>query len=282
MSKKPSSEEIKKTVAVMPESPGVYLYYNNAAEIIYVGKANNLKKRVASYFSRETFENNKLRVLVSKIFRIEYIVVGSESDALLLENNLVKKHQPRYNVLLKDDKTYPWICIKNEPFPRVFYTRNMVNDGSKYFGPYTSVYMVKVLLDLIKQLYPIRTCNLNLVDENIKKKKFKPCLEFHIGNCKAPCIGLQTSQNYQMDVEHINLILKGNIIELIQYLSNLMKEYSAEFKYEEAQKIKDKIEILEKYKSKSSVVSASLNNVDVFSIIDDSSTAELFRHILLN
>ena len=177
MHKKSSTEEIKKAVSVMPESPGVYLYFNVSGEIIYIGKAKNLKKRVSSYFSHETYENNKLRVLVSKISRIEYIVVNSESDALLLENNLVKKHQPRYNVMLKDDKTYPWICIKNEPFPRVFYTRNIVNDGSRYFGPYTSVYMVKILLDLIKQLYPLRTCSLNLIEESIKKNKFKPCLE---------------------------------------------------------------------------------------------------------
>lgn len=270
---KSSQEDIKSTISILPESPGVYLYYNSSGDIIYVGKAKNLKKRVASYFSRETYENNKLRVLVGKIFRIEYIVVSFESDALLLENNLIKKHHPRYNVLLKDDKTYPWICIKNEPFPRVFYTRNVINDGSKYFGPYTSVYMVKILLDLVKQLYPLRNCNLSLTDENIKKGKFKPCLEYHIGNCKAPCIELQSLQDYQIAIEHIGLIFKGNIFEVIQYLSNLMKQYSIEFKFEDAQIIKDRIEILEKYKSKSTIVSPHLNNVDVFSIVDDGNSS---------
>jgi len=264
-----SPEEIKSIISVLPESPGVYLYYNSSGDIIYIGKAKNIKKRVASYYSHETYENKKLCVLVSKIFRIDYIVVNSESDALLLENNLVKKHQPRYNVMLKDDKTYPWICIKNEPFPRVFYTRNFINDGSKHFGPYTSVYMVRILLDLIKQLYPLRTCSLNLTAENIERKKFKPCLEYHIGNCKAPCIGLQSQRDYNLAIDHINLILKGNILELIQYLIGLMKEYSSEFKFEEALIIKEKIEILEKYKSKSTIVSPHLNDVDVFSIVDD-------------
>lgn len=268
-----SHEDIKSTIAVLPESPGVYLYYNTTGDIIYIGKAKNLKKRVSSYFTRETYENNKLRVLVSKIFRIEYIVVNTESDALLLENNLVKKHQPRYNVMLKDDKTYPWICIKNEPFPRVFYTRNIVNDGSKYFGPYTSVYMVKVLLDLVKQLYPLRNCNLNLTNDNIKKKKFKVCLEYHLGNCKAPCIGLHSQADYDKSIENIHLILKGNISEVIHYLTTLMNDYSHEFKFEEAQLIKDKIEILEKYKSKSAVVSSSLSDIDVFSIVDDDNYA---------
>jgi len=222
---------------------------------------------------RESYENNKLRVLVSKVFRIEYIVVNSESDALLLENNLVKKHQPRYNVMLKDDKTYPWICIKEETFPRVFYTRNVVNDGSKYFGPYTSVYLVKILLDLTKQLYPLRNCSLNLSKENIERNKFKPCLEYHIGNCKAPCIGLQSVQDYNITIEHIHLILKGNILELIKYLTTLMKNHSSEFRFEEAHIIKQKIEILEKYKSKSTVVSSTINDLDVFSILDDNTSA---------
>ncbi|MGE0089849.1 MAG: excinuclease ABC subunit UvrC [Bacteroidales bacterium] len=268
-----SQEDTKSTISVLPESPGVYLYYNAVGEIIYIGKAKNLKKRVSSYFSHEIYENNKLRVLVSKIFRIEYIVVNTESEALLLENNLVKKHQPRYNVLLKDDKTYPWICVKNEPFPRVFYTRNLVNDGSKYFGPYTSVYMVKVLLDLVKQLYPLRNCNLLLSSDNIKKNKFKVCLEYHLGNCKAPCIGLQSAEEYDKAIENIYLILKGNISELIQYLFRLMNESAQEFRFEEAQIIKDKIEILEKYKSKSAVVSSSLSNIDIFSILDEDNSA---------
>ncbi len=270
---KSSAEDIKSIISLLPESPGVYLYYNANDEIIYIGKAKNLKKRVSSYFFREAYENKKLRVLVSRIVRVEYIVVNTESDALLLENSLVKKHQPRYNVMLKDDKTYPWICVKNESFPRVFYTRNLVNDGSKYFGPYTSVYMVKVLLDLVKQLYPLRNCNLLLTADNIKKNKFKVCLEYHLGNCKAPCIGLQSVEEYNNAIENIYLILKGNISELIQYLSKLMNESAQEFKFEEAQIIKDKIEILENYKSKSAIVSSSLSNIDVFSILDEDSSA---------
>ena len=260
-------------ISVLPDSPGVYQFFNQLNEIIYVGKAKNLKKRVSSYFSKDRYENNKLKVLVSKINRIEYIVVESESDAFLLENNFIKKHQPRYNILLKDDKTFPWICIKNETFPRVFYTRTVINDGSKYFGPYTSVYMVKVLLDLVKQLYPLRNCNLNLSEKNIKKNKFKPCLEYHIGNCKAPCIGLQSSENYLHSIDQIKQILKGDIHKLIIYLNELMQEQSLKFKFEEAQLIKNKIEVLEKYKSKSTIVNPSLTNVDVFSILDDKNSA---------
>jgi len=260
-------------ISVLPDSPGVYQFFNQLNEIIYVGKAKNLKKRVSSYFSKDLYENNKLKVLVSKIDRIEYIVVESESDALLLENNFIKKHQPRYNILLKDDKTFPWICVKNETFPRVFYTRTVINDGSKYFGPYTSLYMVKVLLDLVKQLYPLRNCNLNLSEKNIKQNKFKPCLEYHIGNCKAPCIGLQSSENYLHSIDQIKQILKGDIHQLIIYLNELMQEQSLKFKFEEAQLIKNKIEVLEKYKSKSTIVNPSLTNVDVFSILDDKNSA---------
>lgn len=266
-------EKFKTILSVLPDSPGVYQFYNSSGEIIYVGKAKNLKKRVSSYFNKEHYENNKVRVLVSKIVHIEYIVVQTESDALLLENNLIKKYHPRYNVMLKDDKTYPWICIKKEPFPRVFYTRNVINDGSSYFGPYTSVHMVKVMLDLVRQLYPLRNCNLNLSKPNIEKKKYKPCLEYHIGNCLAPCIGLQAEESYNESIDHIKKILKGNIQEVILYLNQLMKTYSSEFKFEEAQLVKEKIDILEKYKSKSTVVSSGLNNVDVFNILDDSNFA---------
>ncbi len=271
--KQAQKEKIKSILSVLPDSPGVYQFYDSQNEIIYVGKAKNLKKRVSSYFYKEHYENNKLKVLVNKVEHIEYIVVQTESDALLLENNLIKKYHPRYNVMLKDDKTYPWICIKNEHFPRVFYTRNIINDGSKYFGPYTSVHMVKVMLDLVRQLYPLRNCNLNLSQENIQKKKYKTCLEYHIGNCLAPCIGLQTEQSYNESIHHIHKILKGNIQEVIVYLNKLMKQYSAEFKFEEAQLVKDKIEVLEKYKSKSTIVSPSLNNVDVFNILDDNNFA---------
>lgn len=266
-------EKFKSVLSVLPKSPGVYQFFNVNNEIIYVGKAKNLKNRVSSYFTKDHYENNKVKVLVGKIDRIEYIVVKSETDALLLENNLIKKYHPRYNVMLKDDKTYPWICIKKEHFPRVFYTRNVINDGSTYFGPYTSVHMVKVLLDLVRQLYPLRNCNLNLSPENIQKKKFKPCLEYHIGNCLAPCIELQTEENYNESIANIKKILKGNIQEVIQYLNQLMVNYSQEFKFEEAQLVKEKIEVLEKYKSKSTVVSASLNNVDVFNILDDNNFA---------
>lgn len=266
-------EKFKPILSVLPDSPGVYQFFNAQSEIIYIGKAKNLKKRVSSYFQKEHYENNKLKVLVKKIERIEYVVVQSESDALLLENNLIKKYRPRYNVLLKDDKTFPWICIKKEPFPRIFYTRNVVSDGSKYFGPYTSVYMVKILLDLVTKLYPLRNCVLNLSAENIEKKKFKPCLEYHIGNCLAPCIGLQTETNYNESIENIIKILKGNIQEVIDYLTRLMNQHAKDFKFEAAQIIKDKIDILEKYKSKSSVVSANLNNVDVFNILDDNNFA---------
>ncbi|MFO7939229.1 MAG: excinuclease ABC subunit UvrC [Bacteroidales bacterium] len=264
---KPSiSDDIRSKLPLLPEKPGVYQYFDKEERIIYVGKAKNLKKRVASYFQKERYENNKLRVLVSKIERLEYIVVETESDALLLENNLIKKYQPRYNVLLKDDKSFPWICIKNEPFPRVFSTRNLVKDGSTYFGPYTSAHMVKVLLELIRQLYPLRTCNLALTNENIQAGKFRPCLEYHIGNCKAPCIGNQTEQNYNQAIDTIRKILKGNIQEVIGYLKDLMNEYAENYAYEAAQGVKEKIDLLEKYKSKSTVVSPGLKDVDVFSI----------------
>ncbi len=271
--KSTQKNKFKPILAVLPDSPGIYQFYNSNNDIIYVGKAKNLKKRVSSYFTKDHYENNKVKVLVSKIDRIEYIVVQTETDALLLENNLIKKYHPRYNVMLKDDKTYPWICVKKEHFPRVFYTRNITNDGSMYLGPYTSVHMVKVLLDLVKQLYPLRNCNLNLSPENIAKKNYKPCLEYHVGNCLAPCIGLQTENDYNESITNIKKILRGNIQEVIIYLNDLMKKYSEEVKFEEAQLVKEKIEILEKYKSKSSVVSASLNNVDVFNILDDNNFA---------
>ncbi|MEE4197650.1 MAG: excinuclease ABC subunit UvrC [Bacteroidales bacterium] len=270
---KEKKEKFKPLLSVLPDSPGVYQFYNVLGEIIYIGKAKNIKKRVTSYFSKDRYENNKIRVLVSRIDRIEYIVVETESDALLLENNLIKKYRPRYNAMLKDDKTFPWICIKNENFPRVFYTRNVINDGSTYFGPYTSTYMVKVLLDLIRQIYPLRNCNLNLSPEKIAKNEYKPCLEYHLGNCKAPCIGLQAEEDYDQSIENIKQILKGNIHQVIAYLYKLMNNYAVDYKYEEAQLIKEKIEILEKYKSKSTIVSPSVKNVDVFSILDDRNVA---------
>ena len=270
MSKK--NDDIRDKLKFLPETPGVYKYFDNKGNIIYIGKAKNLKKRVSSYFKKK-LENNKVRVLVSKIVDIQYIIVDYESDALLLENNLIKKFQPRYNILLKDDKSYPWIVIRNEAFPRIHSTRTVIKDGSKYFGPYTSVHMVKILLDLIRQLYQLRNCKYNLSAENIKKKTIKPCLEYHIGNCKAPCNGSQTEADYNKSIEEIKKILKGNIFELLEYLRKTMKEYADVYKYEEAQIIKNKIDILEKYKSKSTIVNPALNNIDVFSIINDENIA---------
>jgi len=252
---------------VLPEKPGVYLYMDKDGEVIYVGKAKNLKKRVSSYFLKKLA--GKTRILVGKVTDIKHIIVDSEYDALLLENNLIKKHQPRYNVLLKDDKNFPWICIKNEPFPRIFSTRNVINDGSRYYGPYTSMLMVKTILDLIRQIYPLRNCKYKLTEKNIQQEKFKLCLEYHLGNCKGPCEGLQTEDDYNKAIANIRNILKGNIQDVLSYLKKLMKQYSDFLKFEEARLIKEKIEILERYKSKSTIVSPAIKNMDVFSIIDE-------------
>lgn len=259
-------DHLKELVKVLPDKPGIYQYFDKNGTIIYVGKAKKLKKRVSSYFNRSHYDNNKLKVLVSKIVDIKHIVVNTETDALLLENNLIKKYQPRYNILLKDDKTYPWICIKNENFPRVFLTRRKENDGSQYFGPYTSVSMIRNLLKLIKALYKPRICNYALTLENIKQHKFKACLEYHIGNCLAPCIGLQSLEDYNSAVQHIKSILKGNLTEVIDYLEHEMNTLAAELKYEQAKLVKDQIEILKNYQSKSTIVNPDITNVDVFSI----------------
>lgn len=250
----------------LPDKPGVYQFLNVSGEIIYVGKAINLKKRVSSYFHKNHYDNRKLFLMVKKIQDIRYIVVNSEQDALLLENNLIKELQPRYNFLLKDDKSFPWICIKNEPFPRVFSTRNIVKDGSLYYGPYTSANMVRMLLDLIRQLFPIRTCPLNLTEDAIKEGKFKICLEFHLGNCLAPCVGKISLAEYNENIERVKDILKGNLTQVSNYLHGLMNRYSGEFRFEEANAAKNKIEILEKFQSKSTIVNPSIKNVDVFSI----------------
>jgi len=262
---------LKSQISLLPSNQGVYLYLNNKEEVIYVGKAKNLKKRVSSYFTKKI--TGKTRVLVSRIHSMNYIVVASESDALLLENNLIKKYQPKYNVLLKDDKSFPWICLKNEPFPRVFFTRTKISDGSEYYGPYTSVVLVKTILDLIRQLYPIRTCALKLTEQNILNHKFKVCLEFHLGKCKAPCVGKQTEEDYLEIIENVKSILKGNIHGLQKHLKSLMKQYSANYKFEEAGYIKEKIEIIKNYQSKSIVVSPKITNIDVYSIIEDKTTA---------
>ena len=265
MDKKIHIENILKT---LPDNPGVYQFFNNKNEIIYVGKAKNLRKRVTSYFNKTRHESNKIKVLVSKIEDIKHIIVDSESDALLLENNLIKKIQPRYNILLKDDKTFPWICIKNERFPRVFSTRKIIHDGSEYYGPYTSAVMVRTLLELIHQLYNLRNCNFNLSKENIKSKKFKVCLEYHIGNCKGPCEDLQKEEDYNQTIIQIRQIINGNLQTVLVYLKDMMKKCADEYRFEEAEMVKNKIEILEKFKSKSTIVNQKIHNVDVFSIID--------------
>jgi len=261
----------KSILSLLPDNPGVYQFIDSAGTVIYVGKAKNLKKRVTSYFSKN--QSGKTIALLKKTFDIRHIVVDSESDALLLENNIIKKHQPRYNILLKDDKTFPWICIKNEPFPRVFSTRNPVRDGSVYFGPYTSGLMVKTLISLIRQLYKLRTCTYNLTKSNITASKFKVCLEYHLGNCKAPCVALQTENDYLENIEQIRNILKGNISTVIDHLKKTMAEYSEELRFEDAQLIKEKIEILSRFRSRSTVVSNTIKNVDVFAITQESDNA---------
>ncbi|MGB5392722.1 MAG: excinuclease ABC subunit UvrC [Lutimonas sp.] len=252
----------------LPEMPGVYQFYDKNRKILYVGKAKDLKKRVSSYFTK-AHVNGKTRVLVKKIAHIEHIVVNTEADALLLENNLIKKYQPRYNVLLKDDKSYPWICIKNESFPRVFLTRNLIKDGSEYYGPYTSVRIARALLSLIKELYTIRTCTYNLSPENIKENKFKVCLEYHLKNCLGPCENLQKEEDYIVEIKEIRNIIKGNFGSAIKQFQELMYSLAQKAEFEEAHKIKEKLELLQNYQAKSTVVSPSISDVDVFSIISD-------------
>ena len=257
----------------LPDKPGVYQYFDDKNRIIYVGKAKNLKKRVSSYFVKINSISGKVQMLVRKIADIKYIVVATEQDALLLENNLIKKYRPHYNVSLKDDKTFPWICIKNEPFPRVFSTRTVIRDGSQYFGPYANVRLMNTLLDLIRQLYPIRNCNLNLTGKNITTGKFRVCLEFHIGNCKGPCENRQTAGDYDQSISAIRDIVKGNISTVARQLKELMMKYAGEQEFEKAHIVKEKLELLDKYQSKSTIVNPAINNVDVFSIISDGLTA---------
>lgn len=256
----------------LPTSPGVYQFYDSNDGILYVGKAKNLKKRVSSYFNKN-HEYGKTRVLVKKIRAIKHIVVPTESDALLLENNLIKELRPRYNVLLKDDKSYPWLCLKNERFPRFFPTRRVIKDGSEYYGPYTSMKTVRILLDLIKSVYPLRTCNYDLSADKINAGKYKVCLEYHLGNCKGPCEGYQSIAEYDRQIEDIRQIVKGNFKSSITYFKGQMKMLAAEMKFEEAQKIKDKIDVLENYQVKSTIVNPKISNVDVFSIISDNAFA---------
>ena len=254
----------------LPDSPGVYQYFDKEGIILYVGKAKNLKKRVVSYFTKN-HDNAKTRILVNKIVSIKHIVVETETDALLLENNLIKKHQPRYNIMLKDDKTYPWICIKKERFPRVFMTRRVIKDGSEYFGPYTNVRTVKVLLDLIRELYPLRTCNYDLSREKITAKKYKVCLEYHLGNCKGPCEDFQHEESYKETIKAIRNIIRGNFKESLDKFQKIMQSLAVKMEFEEAQKVKEKLNLLSNYQSKSTIVNPSINNVDVFSIISDES-----------
>ena len=275
----PINEYLKGIVSNLPESPGIYQYLNSEGTIIYVGKAKNLKRRVSSYFNRE-HPNGKTRLLVRKITDIKYIVVNSEEDALLLENNLIKKYKPRYNVLLKDDKTYPSICVSNEYFPRVFKTRNIVRNGSIYYGPYSHIPSMNALLDLIKKLYPLRTCHHALTPENIRNGKFEVCLEYHIKNCKGPCIGKQTHENYLRDIDEIKKILKGDTQIVCDLLMDEMKALAGEMKFEEAQQIKEKYDLIENYRSRSEVVSRIIHNVDVFSIEMDEKSAYInYLHI---
>lgn len=263
----PNMDKLEPLIRTLPLKPGVYQYLDENGKIIYIGKAKSLRKRVSSYFNKDI--QGKTAVMVRKIFDIRHIVVNSELDALLLENNLIKKYQPRYNVNLKDDKSFPWICIKNERFPRVFPTRNVIKDGSEYYGPYASVKVMNTLLELIRQLYPLRTCKHNLSRKNVEAGKFKVCLEFHLGNCKGPCEGLQSEEDYQQNLDEIRRIIKGNISSVLSELRVIMQKHAKEMAFEKAQTIKEKIELLEKYQSKSMVVNPKIHDVDVFSIIND-------------
>ena len=274
-----TNEHIKTILSIIPEKPGCYQYFDEKGTIIYVGKAKNLKRRVSSYFNKE-HDNNKTRVLVKQIRDLKYIVVDTEEDALLLENNLIKQYRPRYNVLLKDDKTYPSIVVKNEYFPRVYQTRNIVRDGSQYYGPYPSVYTAKIMLQMIKELYPIRTCKHSLTPESIREGRHKMCLEYHIKRCKAPCEGLQSLEEYQQNISEIKEILRGNISQVSKMLFQKMQSLAEELRFEEAQKIKEKYEVIENYRSKSTVVTPMLHNIDVFTLAENDNSAYInFMHI---
>lgn len=272
-------EHIKMILAVIPEKPGCYQYFDEKGTIIYVGKAKNLKRRVSSYFNKE-HDSTKTRVLVKQIRDIKYFVVDTEEDALLLENNLIKQYRPRYNVLLKDDKTYPSIVVKNEYFPRVYQTRNIVRDGSQYYGPYPSVFTARVMLQMLKELYPIRTCKYPLTPEAIARGQFKVCLEYHIKRCKGPCEGLQSLEEYKQNIAEIKEILKGNISQISKHLYEQMQALASELRFEEAQALKEKYEVIENYRAKSTVVTPMLHNIDVFSLIEDEHSAYVnYMHI---
>lgn len=274
------SEKIRNKLKVLPDKPGVYQYYDKNDTIIYVGKAKNLKKRVSSYFNKNQ-DSGKTRMLVRQIFDIKYIVVDSELDALLLENNLIKKYQPKYNIQLKDDKTYPWICIKNEPFPRVFTTRRVIKDGSKYYGPYPSVKVVNTLLELIRDVYPLRSCALDLSDKKIKEGKHKVCLEYHLGNCKGPCEGKETAEEYDQYIKDIQHILKGNLGAVIRSLKEMMQQHAENLEFEEAQGVKKKIDTIQRYQAKSTVVSPTIHAVDVITLVQDPKMA-FVNYLVIN
>ena len=261
-------EYLKSLIAVLPHQPGIYQYFDDSGKIIYIGKAKDIRKRVSSYFTKQ-HDHRKTALLVRNIADIKHMVVQSEQDALLLENNLIKKYQPRYNIRLKDDKSYPWICVKNEPFPRVFKTRNLIRDGSRYFGPYTSYYTVQTLLDLFKSEYKLRTCKFNLSKQNIEEGKFKVCLEYHIGNCEGPCEGLVSEERYNEAIDDITNILKGNVSGVIRHLEKVMREKSKNLQFEDAMKIKEKYDSLKRYQSRSTIVSPVITDVDVFTIEED-------------
>ena len=274
-----TEKHIKMILSILPDKPGCYQYFDDKGTIIYVGKAKNLKRRVSSYFNKE-HDSNKTRVLVKQIRDIKYIVVNTEEDALLLENNLIKQYRPRYNVMLKDDKTYPSITVKNEYFPRIFQTRNIVKDGSQYYGPYPSVYTAKVMLQMLKELYPLRTCKYPLTPESIAAGKYEVCLEYHIKRCKGPCVGLQSMEEYQQNISEIKEILRGNISQISKHLYEEMQVLAGELKFEEAQKIKEKYEVIENYRAKSTVVTPMLHNIDVFSFAENEKSAYInFMHI---
>ena len=276
----PKSKDVQLKIQSLPDKPGVYQYFDASGKIMYVGKAKNLKKRVSSYFNK-TLENGKTRVLVQQICDIKYIVVETELDALLLENSLIKKYQPKYNIQLKDDKTYPWICIKNEPFPRVFTTRRVIKDGSKYFGPYPSVYVVNTLLSFIKELYPLRNCSLDLSPKKIAEKKHKVCLEYHLGNCKGGCVGYESEETYNAYIKDIEHIVKGNLTQVIGTLKEKMLQHSNNLEFEEAQALKTKIDTINRYKAKSTIVSPTIQNVDVMTVLQDAKTA-FVNYLVIN
>lgn len=272
-------DRIKSIISTLPDSPGVYQYFDREGRIIYVGKAKNLKRRVSSYFNK-TAQSIKTAVMLRHVADLKYIVVGSEEDALHLENSMIKEYQPRYNILLKDDKTYPWIVVKKEPFPRIFLTRNVIRDGSRYYGPYANVNMAKVVISLIKRLYPIRSCNLMLTDDNIRRGRFSKCLEYHIKNCTAPCVGEESAENYDEYIRQARQILNGETSRLSAYLKDEMMRLAGELRFEDAQKIKEKLELLENYRSKSVIVNSSVHNVDVFGYDEEADAAYVnYMHI---